>query len=267
MPKIYHVKKAQQRYETRPVIDPATGEPKYTVMMRNGAPMLTRRGKERRMPVTERDLTRPLPMPVCDHCRQEIQVGTPYKHITPHGSRTRSRHEYCPNWHVWEYSSSLSARIAQILYEGDREIGAAALEDLSTVRDDLAEQIRALAEEKEEAASNIEDGFGHSTYQSEELTEQAEQLNEWADEVESVDLPEGAEECEACGGVGTDEIDCDNCLGTGQADGERCTDCDGTGKNEESCSECGGTGEVEPEEDALEDARQALRDALESCPL
>lgn len=61
-------------------------------------------------------------------------------------------------------------------------------EDVSSVGDELsniAEQVRGVAEEYQEKASNIEDGFGHSTYMSDEFQDQASELESWADEIES----------------------------------------------------------------------------------
>lgn len=49
----------------------------------------------------------------------------------------------------------------------------------------LAEEVRNVASEYEESASNIVDGFGHETYQSEELQDKAYELEAWADEIES----------------------------------------------------------------------------------
>ena len=196
MPRVNFVKRAQQRYATKPVIDPATGVQKVTPMTNNrtGEQKVTKRGKPVVLRITERDLERPLPMPTCDyagcaHPTREIAVGASYKWIEPSGQRVRNRHSDCPTWKVWEYSSSLSARIAQIQEEGS-------LDDFETAEDaqqwasDKAQEIRDLAEEKRESASNIEDGFGHATQQSDELNEIADSLDSWADDIENVDIPE-----------------------------------------------------------------------------
>lgn len=125
MPKITHVKKAQQRYERVPVIDEATGEPKVVPVNRT-----TKRGTAVTMTVTRDDLDQPLPPYDCDYCRNPIEVGTPYKHISPrsgpYGGRTLRRHEGCPTWQPWDYSGSLSARLSQITYEFDNAVDDAA---------------------------------------------------------------------------------------------------------------------------------------------
>lgn len=199
MPRVNHVQRAQQRYATKPVIDPETGLQKVTPMMntRTGEPKLTKRGRPVVLRITERDLERPLPMPQCDapQCTQpsrEIAVGTAYKWIEPSGRAVRNRHATCPTWNVWEYSSSLSARIAQIQHEGPDDFDS--LEDAQSWANDKAQEIRDLAEEKRESASNIEDGFGHPTQQSDELNEIADNLDSWADDVENVDLPDMPED-------------------------------------------------------------------------
>jgi hypothetical protein len=198
MARVTHVKKAQQRYETVPVIDEATGEPKRTQVMKGGEPKMTRAktGRPARpvfMTVTVQDKTKPLPNYTCDFCHQEIEVGTPYKHITPksgpYGGRKRTRHEGCPSWNVWEYSNSWSARIAQATADFD----VSEVDDPEQVQeglDDVAAAIKELAEESRETAGNIEDGFGHPTSQSEEAEQRADDLDGWADEISGVDIPE-----------------------------------------------------------------------------
>ena len=195
MPRVNHVQRAQQRYATKPVIDPETGVQKATLMMnsRTGQPKKTKRGELVYLRITERDLERPLPMPKCDypeckHETREIAVGTPYKWIEPSGMAVRNRHADCPMWKVWEYSSSLSARIAQITEDTIPDFDS--LEYAQQWAADKAQEIRDLAEEKRESSNNIEEGFGHPTYQSEELSQQADDLDSWADDVENVDLPE-----------------------------------------------------------------------------
>lgn len=234
MPRVNRVKRAQQRYETKPVIDPATGEQKRTPVMntRTGEPKLTKSGRPVVLRVTERDLERPLPMPSCDylqcaHISREIAPGDAYQWIQPSGGRMRSRHADCPTWQVWEYSSSLSARIAEIQYGGPDLFDS--VEDARSWAESKAEEIRDLAEEKRESASNIEEGFGHPTSQSEELEDIAEQLSDWAGELENTDLPEPPE----------------------------CSDCEGEG-----CDTC-----VDDHDDWREDMRSVLEEALENSPV
>lgn len=211
MARITRVAKAQQRYEQVPVIDPATGEQKRTPVMRNSKQRVTKRGELIFLSVTANDKTRPLPPRKCGMCHQEIQVGSPYKHISPrsgpYGGRTMYRCASCPDWHVWEYSSSLSARTAEISHNFWESFNGAIFEstdDVQEILNEAAEAIREIAGEKEESAQNIEDGFQHETQQSQELRDVSEQLNSWADDVEGVslsDYPEPEEtDCGECGG-------------------------------------------------------------------
>lgn len=217
MAKITHVKSAQQRYETVPVLNP-DGTQKQTPVMKNGVQRKDKRGNPIFMNVTVADKTKPLPPRQCGSCGEEIAIGTPYKHISPrsgpYGGRTLYRHEDCPTWHVWEYSSSLSARTAEISHDFWNDFNENVLEEQDQVQDILnsaAERVRELAEEKRESASNIEDGFGHETQMSSELNDIADQLDSWADDIENADLPDFPE---------PEEQDCDNCDGGGEVDNE-----------------------------------------------
>ena len=197
MARVTHVKKAQQRYGTKPVLD-EDGKPKRTQVMKNGEPKMTRakRGRPARpvyMTLTERDLNDPKPLETCDACNKPIEIGTPYKWIQPktsaNGGRKRSRHESCPNWKVWEYSNSWSARIAQAV-DGFSIEDAESEDDVQSALDDVAAAIEELAEESATSASSMEDGFGHSTSQSEEAAERAESLETWAGEINDVTIPD-----------------------------------------------------------------------------
>lgn len=164
---------------------------------------------------------------VCELDGTEIHPGQPYKNVsvfTGRSSTVRVRCETDPDWHIWELSSSLSARIAQI--EHDFEEGKSSVEtedDLQTLLEETAAAVRDLASEKQESASNIVDGFGHDTQQSEELQTIADALEGWADEIESdtaPEFPEPEEEeiCESCQGTttnSTEDGDCPACQGTG----------------------------------------------------
>lgn len=260
MPRVTQVKKAQQRYEIVPTLD-EKGEQKQVpvVNKRTGQQKTSKSGRPVFLKLTQRDLSHPLPMPQCDFpaCPdREIKVGQAYKWIEPHGSRVRNRHASCPSWNVWDYSSSLSARVAQIQDSGpDDEFGS--VEDAESWASEKAQEIRDLASEKQEAADNMESGFGHETEQSSQLADIADQLESWADDLEAVDLPEYPE---------AEETDCEECSGTGKveaSDGEA----DGHKAVEEDCDTCGGTGRHTPDEptdEKLSDWVGEVRDAFQS---
>lgn len=199
MARVTYVKRAQQRYETKPVIDPATGKQKVVpVLRKDGSPKMTkskagRPGRPVVMRVTEADKSRPKPNYHCEKCGTEITVGSPYKWIKPksgpYGGRMRVRCMTCPNWRPSETTSSAALSVLygaqeaadDALGDWDANDGADALREILT---NLAEGVREAAEVYEESASNMEDGFGHETSLSAELREKAEALNSAADDIE-----------------------------------------------------------------------------------
>jgi len=258
MPKVMHVAKARQRYEMVPVL----GEDGKQETITQNLKRPTRRGKtEITRAKTKPDMSRPLPPRECDYsaCPQPdkiIAIGTPFKYISirrTYGDTTRYRHESCPSWHPWEYSSALWARVAQIQHENAVDgSGWESEEDADSARDDVAAAVGELRDEKQEALDNMPDGLRDAS----ELNDTVSYLDDWVSEIESViwpDFPEG--QCENCKGEQlthdehTDECD---------------EDCDGT----EECLECNGSNEGgEPDPDELQDwrdeAQQTLQDALD----
>lgn len=176
MSRVLYVKKAQQRFARVPVLD------------ENGQQARGSKGQR----LTQADRTKPMPNYRCDKCHTEILPGMPYKYTEvkqTYGGILKVRCMSCPSWQSWELSSSLSARIEQIQHDHSHDFDS--VTDRSEVEEwasDAASDITALAEEKRDSASNIEEGFGHSTYQSDELNEQADSLEDWASELENVDL-------------------------------------------------------------------------------
>lgn len=268
MARVTHVKAAQQRFQTVPVIDPITGEQKRTPVMQNGVQKQSKRGPVF-LSVSEPDLTKPLPNYTCDGCGKEILVGQPYKHVTPksgpYGGRKRTRCGTCPAWQVWELSQSLSARTAEIMHNAHEAFGEPeTTEAVTEVLSNVADEIRSLAEEKRESASNIEDGFGHPTSASEELNEIADQLESWADDVENADIPDFPE---------PEEDDCEECEGTGRVDTED-ADAEGADDNGQvECAACSGNGQMTPEEpteEQVDNWRSEVEDAfnvVDECPV
>jgi hypothetical protein len=201
MARIHQNVKAQQRYEMTPVIDPATGEQAVISIFKGntGEPKRDRRGKPITRLHTRADKSRPLPPHVCGHCRKPIEPGTRYKHVSiksgPYGGRTLRRHQDCPTWRQSELTTSKMAGV-YAAQEGFDDFLAGAFEDADEVREALAqaaEDIRAVAEEYRESAENIREGFGHDTWQSEELDGKADELEGWADEIENDDVEDPPE--------------------------------------------------------------------------
>lgn len=268
MARITHVKHARQRYAQVPKTD-ENGKPVVVaVLKRDGSPKTTKTGRPITMSIMVSDRDKPLPMPKCEVCGKTIEPGQPYKHVTPksgpYGGRTRTRCASCPSWQPWDLSSALWARQAQIEASAmdDFPDGFEETDDLDDWAENVASKIESLADEKEEAADNIEEGFGHETYQSEEIRQTAESLREWAENVRGIDWPEKPEEAE-------EEIDCPECNGDGEVENPDYDEDDEDSEEPEviDCEECGGTGKVENEEagEPLDEWRDECRSAAEEA--
>ena len=170
MPRIHHVKSARRRYKMVPKLD-ANGDPVRTpVLRRDGTQKATRKGKPVFRTATVQDRSQPLDPERCGKCGTTIEPGDPYKWTEikmQYGGRRLVRCSTCPTWRPSELSTSKMAGIYA-----------------------AQEAVREVAEEYRESAQAIEDGFGHPTYQSDELNERADELDGWADDVEGVDFDE-----------------------------------------------------------------------------
>jgi hypothetical protein len=251
MPRVTHVKKARQRYAMVPVIDPETGQPKRSVVTKNGEPRTDKRGNVVTMAVTVQDRTRPLPnlrcdFPGCDIDGGEIRVGEPYQFITVRpggrGSVQKSRHAAHRGWHYWEYSSSVRAEAARLQHDMGGEIDGfefTAEEDFESLKASLVEQAQAFADERESAV----DAMPEHLQDESEAAQYRDAAAEWVEAIEAVDGPtaEFPAECEACGG-------------TGDVGDVECQDCDG-GHTED------------PSEDWIDEARTNLSEAVDALEI
>lgn len=138
----------------------------------------------------------------CQHCGADINIGDPYKWVAPRAGRfsrgrRMNRHQTCPGWKASELTSS---PVLSVLYAAQEDFDfsgvdtPASFDEVEAVTDAIrdilssaAEAVREAAEMRIEAADNIESGFGHETYQSEELRSHGDELEQWADEMESWD--------------------------------------------------------------------------------
>ena len=153
----------------------------------------------------------------CDHCGNPINIGDPYKWIAPRAHRAakgikRNRHTTCPAWRPSQTTSSHHlATIYGAQEAAEDQISAVTVnsvedtvgaeEDLKGIAEEFAESVMEASESYGESADAIEDGFGHETYQSEELREKSEAIESWADDVASYDTIEYEEDldCAECG--------------------------------------------------------------------
>jgi hypothetical protein len=136
----------------------------------------------------------------CSSCGDKIRKGDPYRWWSnrTHRGGSGMRRNRCMKAECtpkpWEYQTT-SPHIAALMMAADSASTAlgevdrsASCEDVSAeiegvVTDTAAEGVREAAEGYRESAQNIEDGFGHSTYVSEELTEKADALEGQADDL------------------------------------------------------------------------------------
>jgi hypothetical protein len=233
-------------------------------MRRDGSQKVTKKGKPVVLRVTTSDKSQPLPNQKCGKCGKEIFVGSPYKWIKPksgpYGGRLMVRCSTCPSWNVWEYSSSLSARIAQISHNAWAAFpdDASSTDEIQSWLDETADEVQSLSEEKAESAQNIEDGFGHETSTSAELTEVAESLEGWAEEIRGTDIPELPD---------PEDVDCEECDGSGEV-----IDTDSEEEAETTkdtpmvpCDECHGNGTITPEDLSDEEMSEWLEEVKEAC--
>ena len=153
------------------------------------------------------------------------------------------------------------------MYEAQEMVEAATGDGQQALVDALNEAaglVREVAEDYRESAQNIEDGFGHRTYQCDELDERADEVEAWADELENAAQEvegmesEETETCSTCDGSGEQMLECEACEGEGLGVSESCTECGGEGEVGTTCDNCDGEGEVknedaEPDTEAMDD--------------
>lgn len=193
MARIHHVQKAQQRYYTVPVLNEDGTQKTTPVMRKNGTPKLTKRGTPVILRITANDPTRPKANLRCGNCGTEILPGMPYKWVAvksgPYGGRTLVRCKPCPSWKPSELTSSNRAVAMAAIEAAEADISNWTMADgvdmLEEIVQGAAEGIQEYADMCRESASNMEEGFGHPTYLSEELEQKAEDLEYAANELSS----------------------------------------------------------------------------------
>jgi hypothetical protein len=138
----------------------------------------------------------------CEACGQNIEIGDPYKWVAPRAHRAtrgrkRNRHTGCPGWKPSELTSSqhlatvyaaqeqAEADLNAIEVPSDEDDADGFVEEVEGVVQAFGEAVREAADSYRESAQAIEEGFGHATYQSEELEGKADDIDSWADEAES----------------------------------------------------------------------------------
>ena len=131
----------------------------------------------------------------CRTCQTDIQVGEYYKKIA---KKTGPRSSFTAYWcyrHNPKYSDTLSGRsqdLAIIQEDFDEAMSKSSGEpsdgfvDITQALEDGANSVEEMGEDIRLSAESIEDGFGHSTAQSEAMTETADEFDTWASEIRDV---------------------------------------------------------------------------------
>jgi chromosome segregation ATPase len=127
----------------------------------------------------------------CTACGRDIEKGQPAKYLAPFRAPKQYRHATCPEWKNSERESNEAASqvwaAMEQLEEGIEAWKASPFEStMSDCTNTAAEVIREAADLRREAATNLEEGFGHPTSQSEELEEKGDEYDDWADQLEQV---------------------------------------------------------------------------------
>lgn len=186
---------------TVPVTSKRTGAQKFG---RGGRPMVRR--------VTVHDRSKPLPMPKCGKCGDEIKVGGPYRWFTvgfrSHAKRIRCMKPACTPKMSERESSNLSTIMAaqEDASEQLNALDAATVEtdDVETIVQGVGETVKEVADEYRQADESF--GGGGNTPNG----ERADTLESSADTLESWRF-EGDSEPERCDKDGDDDHDPDDC--------------------------------------------------------
>lgn len=140
----------------------------------------------------------------CYSCRKPIEPGQEYYWNQPSRFHAQvSWHAGCPHPPASMLESNEKRARAYEAFEQATadlqalEVDGVPVDDLdcsiTSILEACAEGINEAAEMWREAASNIEDGFGHSTFQSDEMNDHADVYEDVASSVEQItwDVPEG----------------------------------------------------------------------------
>ena len=126
----------------------------------------------------------------CRICNKIVQVGEPYKSIGKREGRNFYTLYFCYRCEP-RPSHQLSGRssdYARMMEAYEDSVGRDDLDHsgLSEALETLSTEASSMAEELTEGADNIEDGFGHSTTQSEVMRETGDELEGWANDLDSL---------------------------------------------------------------------------------
>lgn len=191
--------------------------------------------------------------PTCTHESRAIPVGSSYKWFKlklTYGGIRKVYHTDCNIPQSHRTSSQHLASIYDAQEEAERAIGGLSpdcgADEIRNIAEQAADAIMEAAESYRESASNIEEGFGHSTYVSDELNEKGDSVEEWAEEIRDVDI-EDFDRSE----VATDDVDREDFPEDDEAAYEEAVEAHVNSQ----------------EEEWFDNATAALQDVLGQCPV
>ncbi len=137
----------------------------------------------------------------CIKCGTPIKRGDSYKWFSSRIGRSSIRKNFCSNCQI-QQSDRTSSPNLQTLYlalEGaENDLGnmqESSLGEIAAILETAAEGVQDASDGYTESADNMVDGFGHETYQSEEIREKAEALESFASELrDAASEVEGSED-------------------------------------------------------------------------
>jgi hypothetical protein len=136
----------------------------------------------------------------CYSCHQSIEVGQSYRWTQP------SRYSMRYNWHIdcamppgsaletndkrataMAAFENLYDNLGSLLTDAENDPDFDLEDAVSSALTDAADEVEQAAEMWRESQQAIEDGFGHATYQSDEMAERADEYDGVAQSLQAID--------------------------------------------------------------------------------
>lgn len=137
----------------------------------------------------------------CERCGDPIAKGDPYRwwaNRAP-GMRGGIKHVRCMRTECAPTQADTTpGRLGEWyrLGEGfeDELNSAETIDEVEAAAESIADQIEAFGQEFIDSAENMEEGFGHATYKSDELRERGDTIMQGAEDVRQAEMPEPVDE-------------------------------------------------------------------------
>lgn len=210
----------------------------------------------------------------CGRCRVTVAKGEPYRWTKPRAGRwtTGAKLSRCmnPTCSFRPSEMTTSDKLGRIYasqeaYEDDTQSTDTSPSMFVESLNAMATELREVAQEYKDGASNIEEGFGHPTSQSEEMERNGENVEEWADSIEGAASEIESEQEE------WDTLEAERETWEDTPDPQTCASCNNEiPKSEEwgeNCPECDAQGGTQRFEELAEEMMNTANDAVNACPV